>query len=674
MEVAKNPTNRVGIKTNTKFMKKKNNKLDATGSKAFHMGSVVKNKNWTIKKIVLILMLALGATNVFAQPICPGGGWENEPIQEEDGCCILFDMLPSTPAFPWEYWFVVADGVTYNNTDNPTGEFKVCFPHAGMENVVVTYVDAAGATLCENDWTVFVEEGCIIPCEDCLSYDDILVTSEDGCDYDFTMSYTINPDCDVTIIGQTWDFGHPGGTETGDPVSHTFPSDGFYTVTGTIEYLVDGEAESCTDTRTTVVEVTECTVGGGLNCFEMEMISAEDTEMTIQLPTREICMAPTFEVRIREFGSGTPFFPASATVYSPSPDVFHADISGLDPCTPYEFQVEVYCDGLSGGLCSNEAPYVTDCPPPCSGCFIPNEIVIDEADRCEHTLTADFEFTDACGDISDVTVDWDFGFDGPGSTGTGETVDVSFLCEGTYTVTATISYTTYPDVECANKITREIEVVGCDDGCESCALDGCLDVDGISILSEDGCEYLFVVGYAVGDCGALDPASISIDWDFGHPGGTVNTGATESYTHNFPSDGTYIVTVTINYRLAGSLEDRHCTTSIRVDVTDCGGGKGDRGQISNGSGGLHNSGLTATTVPNPADDEVTITVIDPTQASDMDQLEILIFDINGRQVYNGRTNLGAATKIDVSLFESGLYIYEVRNGETIVLTEKLLIK
>lgn len=82
----------------------------------------------------------------------------------------------------------------------------------------------------------------------------------------------------------------------------------------------------------------------------------------------------------------------------------------------------------------------------------------------------------------------------------------------------------------------------------------------------------------------------------------------------------------------------------------------------------------AITVPNPADNIVAITVLDPNNSSDAAQLDLVIFDINGREVYRGNTTTGVQKVIDVSRFESGLYIYEVRDGETVLLKEKLLVK
>ncbi|NOQ71396.1 MAG: T9SS type A sorting domain-containing protein [Crocinitomix sp.] len=428
------------------------------------------------KSMIFMFLLTLCGTSALAQPNCPGMGWENEPIQDPDGCCILFDMLPSTLDFTWAYWFVVADGETYNSATYPDGNFEVCYDDPGMENVVVTYVDGLGVTLCENDWTVFVEKGCETTCEDCINFEGIDILASVGCEY-------------------------------------------------------------------------------------------------------------TFE--------------------------------------------------------------------------------------------ADFEFTDACGDITLNFIYWDFGFNGPDGTEYGETAvfDAAFLCAGTYRVIAYISFTTESGEVCIDSTSILVEVADCDDLCSSCYLTECVDASPFVVgwTGGDDCKPTFWFHYSVNEeCKDIDPASISFDWDFGYPSGT-DTSPTGTITHEFPCNDIYLVTLTFNYRFMGEIEDRSCTMTIEWETTTCDKGCRDKMREKTVSD-FTNSPLAATTVPNPANDIVNIMVLDPTNSSDISQLVLVVFDINGKEVFRDNMSLGSQKMIDVSSFESGLYIYEIRDGQTVILKEKLLIK
>jgi hypothetical protein len=634
-----------------------------------------KTKFILFKNMVTLFLLALCSTSALAQPDCPGGGWENEPIQDPDGCCIQFDMLPSTLDFPWTYWFVVADGETYDSGDYASGFFDVCYEDAGMYNVVVTYVDAYGVTLCENDWTVFVDEGCgpDIICEDCVDFTGIEVTTMDLCTFDFEMVYTVDPACGgITIDSYSWDYGYFGGFGSGAIDSHTFPGDDSYDVIATIEYTVDATGLTCKHEQIVEVDVTGCSPGGIL-CGLDPLISISDTEMEIELPTREPCGSPTYIIEIREVGD-VDFTLATATVSALPP--YTATITGLDPCTPYETKITLQCAGGIDGICFSGETYVTDCPPPCSsGCLITDGIDILFIDGCDYTLEANYETTDACGDIEVTSVVWDWE---EGTTATGDIAEISFLCGGMKTVTATINYTTYPDIECKATITREINAFGCDEVCTTCFDDECVRAYELIAEPRGGCLYWFTFDSALGDCGAIDPESISFEWDFGYDGGIIiDEDGVFWIEHSFPEDGPYTITMTYYYTLLGEEEERSCTMTVDIDVKGCHGGKDTpkRGQIIFESGQINaSSGIMSTTVPNPADEEVTITVLDPNNISDADQLQLVIFDINGRKVYNGNTTVGSQKMIDISHFESGLYIYEVRDGETVILKEKLLIK
>lgn len=627
-----------------------------------------------LKKIVLVFLLTLGGANLFAQDVCPDSGWENEPIQQEGSCCALFDMLPSTPDFPWAYWFVVADEVTYSSSDYATGEFKACFGEGGMHNVVVTYVDAMGVTLCENDWTVFIDDAeCIDPCEDCVEFTGIEMTTADDCTFNFEMDYSVDLGCEgLEITSLTWDFGYPGGTGTGATVSHTFPESDAYTVTATIEYTFGDEM--CTKTQSLTAWAFGCVdVGDGVDCLPYLFIESDNHSMTIGLPTKDPCESPTYGLTIREFGTEDEFIPATFTTTEVSPGVYEATITGLEPCMSYEVVAELFCEGESAGICTHGEAWSTNCPPPCSGCLELHNIEVIRAEDCDYSFELDYDLTDECGDIEVVSIDWDFG---DGSVGEGESVDASFLCSGPHTITATVSYISsiHPEVVCEKEISKEIEVEDCEEVCTTCYADPCVKVIDLIVEPKGGCLYWFTFDSGLGSCGPFEGGSVYFDWDFGHGTGNV-TGSPDFWVpHTFPGNGTYTVTMTYHYQLAGDDTEYSCSIRISVDVTDCDDERGDKRMAQQTGGAIGNSGIHATTVPNPADEQVIITVIDPTNSSDLDQLQLVIYDVNGREVYRGDTRIGSQKMIDVNHLQSGLYIYEVRNGETVLLKEKLLIK
>jgi hypothetical protein len=545
-----------------------------------------------------------------------------------------------------------------------------------MYNVVVTYVDVYGVTLCENDWTVFVDEGCgpDITCVDCIDFIGIEFTTEDECTYEFEMIYTADLTCEgLEITSLTWDYGYDGGTGEGVTDTHTFPEEDAFTVTATINYTFDGE--SCSQVQDMTAWVTGCDIGTGFECEPFELISNTNNSMTIGLPSKDPCISPTYEINITEFESGIPLAPATFATTEVTPGLWQATITGLEPCTSYEVQAIILCEGLEAGSCTTiEFPFETNCPSPCTGCVTVDEIAVISSDGCNYSLEARYDKTDACGDIDITGVYWDLG---DGTTAEGDIVDIAFICGGIKTVTATIYYTSsvHPDIACVKTITKEIDATDCEGECLSCYDDDCVKAYDLIVEPRGDCLYWFTFDSGLGTCRAIDHTSISMDWNFGDGSTEMDIDA-YWIAHTFPSDDVYTVIMTYNYKLLGDETEYSCTMTVEVDVKGCGeGDKPKHGQIIFESDQINaGSGIMSTTVPNPADEEVTITILDPNNMSDADQLQLVIFDINGREVYNGNTTVGSQKMIDVSHFESGLYIYEVRDGETVILKEKLLIK
>lgn len=123
-------------------------------------------KTYLMKKRILIAFLTLIGFSTFAQTgfDCEEIPWKIEPYQDPEGCCVIFHVLESTDELPWKHWFVETGpgtpvGNIYSNA-NPDGVFEICYDEPGIYNVVITYVDELGNTLCETNWSVFVERGC----------------------------------------------------------------------------------------------------------------------------------------------------------------------------------------------------------------------------------------------------------------------------------------------------------------------------------------------------------------------------------------------------------------------------------------------------------------------------------------------------------------------------------
>ena len=110
-----------------------------------------------------------------------------------------------------------------------------------------------------------------------------------------------------------------------------------------------------------------------------------------------------------------------------------ARIGGLDPCTDYQFLVELLCDGEVVGGCVNGAPYsTTGCGLSCDECINLFGIEVLDQSGCDATFVLDYNFND-CGPITVLSEIWSFG-------GSGTVASNTFASNGTFTVSATITY------------------------------------------------------------------------------------------------------------------------------------------------------------------------------------------------------------------------------------------
>ncbi len=135
-----------------------------------------------------------------------------------------------------------------------------------------------------------------------------------------------------------------------------------------------------------------------VSCLPFAQSAATNTTITMGLPTSPNCVNPTYTIKIRAFGSSNPWQIASASVFN-SNGRWQAGVYALQPCTQYEFWVDVYCNGNIEGGCINGFPFSTSCPTlDCSG-IVPTNITTTSAaltiggfDNCRTGINQQIEF------------------------------------------------------------------------------------------------------------------------------------------------------------------------------------------------------------------------------------------------------------------------------------------
>ena len=84
--------------------------------------------------------------------------------------------------------------------------------------------------------------------------------------------------------------------------------------------------------------------------------------------------------------------------------------------------------------------------------------------------------------------------------------------------------------------------------------------------------------------------------------------------------------------------------------------------------------LHAIAVPNPAEDQVTITLHDHKNTLKTDQATIVIYDMLNREIYRDEIMTNTPKNIDISRFTSGIYIYKIISKETVITADELIVK
>ncbi len=485
---------------------------------------------------------------------------------------------------------------------------------------------------------------------DCLNFIGIEVLSANGCDYEFAMDYNFGNCGPITIISETWDFGHPGGTGTGTSTTHTFPGNGTYTVTATVQYMA-GNGQIFTGQQTLVVTVQGC-----LNC-----------DMCMNFVGIEVFNANGCDYEFfmdYNFGNCGPI-----TILSHTWDFGHPGGTGTGIQTNHTFPgngtytvtATVQYQMGNGQVCTGQLTRVVTV----QGCFncqtCMNFIGIVElsSSGCDYEFFMDYNFG-SCGPITILSHTWNFGH--PGGTGTGIQTNHTFPGNGTYTVTATVQYQMGNGQICTAQQTRVVTVQGC-----VCLLAPPTFLDcqpGINPNATFHTLFWSPVAGAVSYQVQFvynDPACCP--GVIGLPTSTIVS--TTSTSMNVPNGTCYSwrVRAVCANGLTSAWSSRRCSCGV----------KGSDGKSLIPSGDLESGQVRLATVPNPATNHVDITLSGVSAELTLNQPEVFIFDLAGKVIFSSQLNVDEAKRVDLSDFEPGTYIIKAVDGDTILSTEKLVV-
>ncbi len=228
--------------------------------------------------------------------------------------------------------------------------------------------------------------------------------NELSCDFDGSGS----SDADGQVVGFSWDFGDGGGG-SGSLVSHTFPSEGIYTVALTVEdddgALGSSEVSVEVDTANLPPSAAFSVNCNGTLCdFDAGLSSDNDGEIVNY---------------VWDFGDG---FAAQ----SPEPTISHEFSDGGD----YLVSLEVVDDQ---GLSATAEAVISVVPPVVNNPPVAEFSFVCDGLQCSFDATAS---TDSDGEVTGYA--WDFG-DGSEFQGSTPFAEHEFAQEGSYEVTLTVS-------------------------------------------------------------------------------------------------------------------------------------------------------------------------------------------------------------------------------------------
>ena len=308
-------------------------------------------------------------------------------------------------------------------------------------------------------------------------------------------------DSDSTIVAYEWDFGD-GHTGSGEMTTHTYASDGRFTVTLTV---TDDSGDTGTDTTT-------ATIGLGNQAPTADAKSPYNGTVNEPLafdgsgssdPDGSIVAYDW------DFGDGNTASGPTPTQSYVAGGTYNVTLTVTDNLGAQDSDMATATIGLG-----NQAP-IADANNPYNGTA--NEpIEFDGSDS-----------SDPDGTI--VAYDWDFG---DGDTGTGPTPSHTYTTDGTYNVTLTV--------------TDDAGDTGTD------TTTATIGPGNQSPIADANNPYSGTVNEPVQFDGSHssdpDGSIVAYDWDFGDG----NTGTGEMTTHTYAYDGSFTVTLTVTDNMGAS--------------------------------------------------------------------------------------------------------------------------
>ena len=429
-----------------------------------------------------------------------------EPVVDS---CTMYatDLCERTDCVvPFRWLWDFGDGDTAT-----TGSVRHRYDTAGTYIICMTVwakkMDSSGDTCVFTYCDTVVIDSCH-PCS--CDLEPYFVPTVDSCTFSATDLCEVT-DC-VLPVAWLWDFGD-GTTSTGGSVTHTYDSNGTYVVCMTVwGILRDGSGDTCEFYYCDTIEITECdTCECELVPYFIPVIDS-CTVYATDLCERTWCEYPVKWVWT--WGDGD-------TTYT------GATHHRYDSAGTYVICLEVWSRKTDG---STDSCYYIYC----------DTVEIEDCDSCYCDMDLSFNpIIDSCsvyvrpkGDETDCVEPfkylWDFG---DGTTSDVSTVIHTYDSNGRYIICLTVwgELLDGSGDTCIETYCDTIEVSGCD----TCSCDlvpyFVPVVDSCTVHVNDLCEETLCV----------EP--IAWHWDFGDGG----TASSVIATHDYDSNGTYIITMTV---------------------------------------------------------------------------------------------------------------------------------
>lgn len=292
----------------------------------------------------------------------------------------------------------------------------------------------------------------------------------------------------------------------------------------------------------------------------------------------------------------------------------------------------------------------TECVDPCEGCEIDADFTYT-VDGCNYCFSA-VPVNEEC--FVEVTYSWILG---NGELPTGQNVCTQYE-DGNYIVILGVEAVKANGEICADKIWKEICVVGCEPECE------CND-EGATITADLDCApSQFTMVFDAPDPSCIVEAG-AFSWDFGNGQTAFSPGSSIEYNH--PAGGQYEVCVTVSYQLTTGF----CaiTACQEFEVPSCFSFQKTEG--SEETGIQSEEADLVRVFPNPNDGMATIDFGNIELTNDS---RITIVDLNGRQVMEIPVTGVSAQQLDLSSLETGVYNLQVSSRAGVLINKQVVVQ